>query len=96
MYEWLIPEHLHFDGFKLLTLDKIDGCGINTIRRDNLEGCILEIKVEHPKELHALHNDYPLAPGKIEIKEGMLSYYCKNLQISIMFQLVESKSLCLF
>ena len=79
MYEWLIPEHLPFDGFKWLTLDEIDGSGMNIIWRDNPECCILEIKVEHPKELHDLRNDYPFAPGKTEINESMLSHYCKNL-----------------
>ena len=35
----------------------------------------LEVDLEYPKELHQLHNDYPLAPDKIEIKEEMLSNY---------------------
>ena len=26
--------------------------------------CILEVDLEYPKELHDLHNDYPLAPEK--------------------------------
>ena len=26
------------------------------------EGCILEVDLEYPKELHDLHNDFPLAP----------------------------------
>ena len=40
----------------------------------------LEVDLEHPKELHQLHNDYPFAPDKIEIKEEMLSNY--QLQIA--------------
>ena len=28
-----------------------------------------------PKKLYELYNDYPLAPGKIEIKEKILSSY---------------------
>ena len=40
----------------------------------------LEVDLECPKELHQLHNDYPLAPDKIEIKEEMLSNY--QLQIA--------------
>ena len=40
----------------------------------------LEVDLEYPKELHQLHNDYPLAPDKIEIKEEMLSNY--QLQIA--------------
>ena len=30
-------------------------------------GCVLEVDLEYPKELPKLHNDYPLAPDKIEI-----------------------------
>ena len=29
--------------------------------------------IEYPKELWELHNDYPLAPDKIEIKKEILS-----------------------
>ena len=36
---------------------------------------ILWMVVECTKELHELHNDYPLAPGKIEIKREILSNY---------------------
>ena len=35
--------------------------------------CVLEVDLEYPKELHELHNDYSLAPNKIEIKREMLS-----------------------
>ena len=31
--------------------------------------CILEVDLEYPKELHELHNDYPLAPESIEINK---------------------------
>ena len=38
--------------------------------------CILRLQVdlEYPKELRELHNDYPLALGKIEIKKEMSNY----------------------
>ena len=29
--------------------------------------CILEVDLEYPKELHDLHNDYPLAPERLKI-----------------------------
>ena len=35
----------------------------------------LKLNLDIPKELHKLHNDYPLAPNKIEIKRQMLSDY---------------------
>ena len=39
------------------------------------KGCVLEVDLEHPKELCELHNDYPLALDKIEIKRKMSSNY---------------------
>ena len=41
----------------------------------NSKGCVLEVDLECPKELQKLHNDYPLAPDKVEIKREMLSEY---------------------
>ena len=32
-------------------------------------GCILEADLEYPKELHGLHNDYPLAPELMEVNK---------------------------
>ena len=37
------------------------------------KGCVLEVDLEYPKELRELHNDYPLAQDKTEIKREMLS-----------------------
>ena len=31
--------------------------------------CILEVDLEYPKELHDLHNDYPLAPERLMINK---------------------------
>ena len=45
-----------------------------------MKGCVLEVDLEYPKELHELHNDYHLALDKIEIKKYLLSNY--HLQIA--------------
>ena len=47
---------------------------------DSDRGAILEVDLEYPTELHDLHNDYPLAPEKMRVDEGMLSNYCKWMQ----------------
>ena len=42
-------------------------------------GCILEVDLKYPGELHVLHNDYPLAPEKFAIPYDMQSDYCKKI-----------------
>ena len=44
---------------------------MNKYELNNLENysCILEVDLEYPKELHDLHNDYPLAPEQIEMNK---------------------------
>ena len=42
-------------------------------------GYILEVDLKYPKELHKLHNDYPLAPEKLLVTNDMLSKYCKSI-----------------
>ena len=39
----------------------------------------LEVDLEYPSKLHDFHNDYPVAPGKLEISSDMLSKYCSDL-----------------
>ena len=42
-------------------------------------GYILEVDLEYHKELHKLHNDYPLAPEKLTVTNNILSKYCKEI-----------------
>ena len=39
------------------------------------KGCVLEVDLEYPKQLHELWNNYPLPPDEIEIKREMLPEY---------------------
>lgn len=39
-----------------------------------------KVDLEYPKELHDLHNDYPLAAEKIKATEDMLSKYAKEIK----------------
>ena len=35
--------------------------------------------LEYPEELHDLHNDYPLAPSKVNTSDLVLSDYCNKI-----------------
>ena len=57
-------------------IDKLD---LGKYKEDSKKGLILEVDLEYPKELHDLHNDYPLGPEKVKVTEDMLSDYCKKI-----------------
>ena len=38
-----------------------------------------EVDLEYHSELHDLHNDYLLAPEKLENSQKMLSKYCSDI-----------------
>ena len=59
-------------GFKWIDPKEFD---LNKYTSNNSKGYVLEDYLEYPKEFWELHNDYPLAPDKIEIKREMLSEY---------------------
>ena len=41
-------------------------------------GATLEVDLHYPKELHDLHNDFPLAPEKMKVNESQVSNYCTS------------------
>ena len=69
---YAMPKFLPTSGFKW-TDPK--GFNSNKYTNNSSKGCVLEVNLEYPKELRQLHNDYPLAQDKIEIKREMLSNY---------------------
>ena len=77
MYDWAMSGYLPYGGFKWLK--NVDGFDVNSISEKSPIGCILQVDLEYPDELHVLHNDYPLAPEKLAVSYDMLSDYCKKI-----------------
>ena len=74
LYGWAMSGYLPYGGFKWLK--NVDNFDVNSISGNSSTGYI---GLEYPNELHVLHNDYPLAPERLELRYGMLSDYCKKI-----------------
>ena len=77
LYRWAMSQYVPTGGFKWIKENKIN---LAKYKEDGEKGLILKVDLEYPKELHHLHNDYPLAPERIAVKEDMLSDYCKRIK----------------
>ena len=71
LYGWAMSRYLPYGGFK--SLKNVNNFDVNSI------GYILEADPEYPDELHALYNDYPLAPEKLKQNSYILSDYSKKI-----------------
>ena len=79
LYGWAMSQYLPTGGFKWLTQEQIINLDISTLKNDSKKGMMLEVDLEYPKELHDLHNDFPLAPEKMKVDKNMLSNFNKDL-----------------
>ena len=75
LHGYTVSKFLLTSGFKWIDPKEFD---LNKYTNNSSKGCVLEIDLEYPKELHELHSDYPLVPDEIEIKREMLSEYQLN------------------
>ena len=74
-----MSQYLPYSGYKSLDQKEISDFCFNSISENSSLGYILEVDFKYPSILHDLHNDYPLAPDKLEISQNMLSNYCFNI-----------------
>ena len=58
LYGWAMSKPLPTKGFKWMNESDWKS-----------HSCILEVDLENPKELHDLHNEYPLAPERLKINK---------------------------
>ena len=73
LYGWAMSQPLPYSGFKWKETKDGKFCF------EKGKGYMLEVDLEYPKHLHKSHNDYPLAPEKLTVKEEWLSEYQTEL-----------------
>ena len=79
LYGQAMSQPLPTHGFKWMGDDEFEGWR----NMPNGEGCILEVDLEYPKELHDLHNDFPLAPENIIPPGSKVKKLTPNLNLSL-------------
>ena len=79
LYGWAMSQYLPTGNFKWMTDKEISKIDLGKYKADGKKGLILKVDLEYPKELHDLHNDYPIAPEKVKVSNDMLSAYCKKV-----------------
>ena len=72
LYGCAMSEMLPTHGFKWLTDKEINNLYNNQVVQIwEKTPCILEVDLEYSKELHDLHNDYPLCPERVKCDKGV-------------------------
>ena len=72
LYGAAMSEKLPVHSFKWMTTQEIENIFNNQIVQVwEKTPCILEVDLEYPEKLHDLHNDYPLAPERVECDHGV-------------------------
>ena len=77
LYGWAMSQPLPTGRFQWKDPNEVQ---LSSYVEDSDKGLLLEVDLEYPKELHDLHNDHPLAPGKKTIKKYKLSKYYKMIE----------------
>jgi len=92
LYGWAMSQHLPYGGYEYDTdIDKYTEEYIMQLDDEADKGYFFTVDLEYPKELHDLHNDYPLCPDKKIITKDMLSSMTKKLMNNAAFIKDDSK-----
>ena len=89
LYGWAMSQYLPTGGFRWLTEKEINEIDLAKYEEDSKKGLISGVDLEYTKELHDMHNGYPLAPEKIKVVKEMLSPYFNSIREKFNVSLVK-------
>jgi len=73
LYGWAMSQALPISNFEWVPQEELDKIDWLTLKDDAPKGYILTVDLEYTQEVHDLHNDYPLAPERMRVKDEWLS-----------------------
>ena len=79
LYGCVMSQYLPTGNFKGMTDKEISKIGLGKYKAYGKNGLISEVDLEYPRELHNIHNDYPVTPEKVKVSNDMLSAYYKKI-----------------
>ena len=62
LYNWAMSQCLPTGRFRWMTDKEISKLNLGKYKADGKKGLILEVDLQYSRELHSLHNSYPVAP----------------------------------
>ena len=78
-YGWAMSQYILAGNFRWMTDKEINKIDLGKYKTNGKKRLISEMNLEYPRELHDLHNDYPVAPEKAKVSKNMLSGYCRKI-----------------
>ena len=76
LYGWAMSQPLPVADFAWMSKEELKNW--ERFVKEEGKGCILEVDLAYPRELHDLHNDFPLAPEILEL--GKVNKLTQNLR----------------
>ena len=73
LYGWAMSQFLPTGDFKWVPAEEFNRIDWTKLEPTDPVGYAVQCDLEYPPELHALHNEYPMAPERLDITVEMLS-----------------------
>ena len=73
LYGWAMSQSLPIGSYRWLTDEEVAAFELSAWEANGTKGCLLEVDLDCPEELHDLLVDYPPAPEKKQVNYEMLS-----------------------
>ena len=88
LYGWAMSQGMPIGGFKWLTREEFERIDWLAQKDDQDLGYIVVCDLDYPPELHDRHNDYPLAPERLQVNYTWLSQ--KQMEINRCYNMSRS------